>query len=334
MHADYVVRRLGLFLLVVWAAATVNFVLPRFQGRDPVRSGLLNQVQTTGNTPTDLNATVEAYDREFGLDQPLWQQYLSYLGDVAHFNLRYSISSYPQTVLSMIGPALPWTLGLLSISTLVSWLLGSLLGACLAWRRSPRSLRFLLPPLFAFHALPYFIVGLLLIYVLGFRLQLFPLTGGYSQGMLPVPSWSFMLDVAHHALLPGLSIVLVSLGGWAIGMRALVMTIEGEDYMLFGQAKGLRDRSLLIRYGMRNALLPQATALGLALGQLVSGALLVEAVFGYPGVGTLLAKAIRDSDYYLAQGIVFIVIVSIGLATLILDLAYPLLDPRIDYHRP
>jgi peptide/nickel transport system permease protein len=143
-----------------------------------------------------------------------------------------------------------------------------------------------------------------------------------------------VLDILRHSLLPAFSIVLAGMGFWGLGMRGMMVTTEGEDYMLFAEAKGLRQRSLFFRYGVRNALLPQTTGLALSLGQLVSGAVLVEAVFGYPGIGTLLAKAIRDSDFFLVQGIVFIVIFAIGLATFILDLVYPLLDPRVDYRRP
>jgi peptide/nickel transport system permease protein len=332
MRPSYVLRRFGVFLLVVWAAATVNFVLPRLSVRDPVRAALLQQA-ATGSLPRGLDETVAAYDDQFGLSRPLWEQYLSYLGDVARLDFRYSIASYPQRVDDMIRVALPWTIALLSICTLLAWTVGSLLGAWLSWSRRPRLLQFLLPPLFALHALPFFVLGLLLTYLLGFRLQLFPLSGGFSARTIPSLSPPFVLDVLHHAALPALSIILVSLGGWALAMRALMVSIHGEDYMLFAEAKGLRQRSLFLRYAVRNALLPQTTALALALGQLVSGAVLVEAVFSYPGIGSLLSKAIRDSDYTLVQGIVFIVILSIGLATFILDLVYPLLDPRVDYRR-
>jgi peptide/nickel transport system permease protein len=332
MRPSYVLKRFGVFLLVVWAAATVNFVLPRLTSRDPVRAALLQQA-ATGSLPRGMDETVAAYDDRFGLSRPLWEQYVGYLGDVARLDFRYSIASYPQRVDDMIRVALPWTIALLSISTLLAWAVGSLLGAWLSWSRRPRLLQLLLPPLFALHALPFFVLGLLLTYVLGFRLQLFPLSGGFSPRTIPSPSLPFVLDVVHHAALPALSITLVSLGGWALAMRGLMVSIHGEDYMLFAEAKGLRQRSLFLRYAVRNALLPQTTALALALGQLASGAVLVEAVFSYPGIGSLLSKAIRDSDYYLVQGVVFIVILSIGLATFILDLVYPLLDPRVDYRR-
>jgi peptide/nickel transport system permease protein len=146
-------------------------------------------------------------------------------------------------------------------------------------------------------------------------------------------SWNFAWDVAYHAMLPALSIVLAQIGGWALGMRAMMVTTRGEDYMIFAEAKGVSDRTLFLRYALRNAILPQVTGLALVLGYLISGAVLVEVVFQYPGIGTLLWRAIRETDYFLVQGIVFFSIVAIAVATLILDLTYPLLDPRISYER-
>jgi peptide/nickel transport system permease protein len=161
----------------------------------------------------------------------------------------------------------------------------------------------------------------------------FPMYGGYKIGTIPTLSFNFMLDVLWHSILPALSIILVSTGGWALGMRSLMVMTQGEDYVVFADAMGLRDKTIFSQYAIRNALLPQVTALALALGTIVSGAVLVEVIFGYPGIGTMLYQAIRGSDYYLVQGIVFVVIISIGLATFILDIVYPLLDPRITYRK-
>jgi peptide/nickel transport system permease protein len=186
-----------------------------------------------------------------------------------------------------------------------------------------------MPPFLAMSAVPFFLLGLILVYVVGFSMQLLPLYGGYTAGAIPQWSFSFAVDVIRHTILPAVAIILGSLGGWALGMRAMMVTTQGEDYVTFAEAKGLKDGTIFVHYGIRNAMLPQATALALTLGQFVSGAVLVEIVFGYPGIGTLLFQAITGSDYFLVQGIVFLVIVAIGLATLILDLVYPLLDPRI-----
>jgi peptide/nickel transport system permease protein len=280
-----------------------------------------------------LEAMVAEYDEKFGLNTPLWRQYLSYVGDMARLDFNYSIANYPRRVLDMIGEALPWTVALLLTTTLFSWLLGNLLGAIMAWPRSPRALQFLLPPLLALNAIPFFLLGLVLIYLLAFRMRWFPLSGGYTAGSFPALTPAFVGNVLSHAVLPALSIVLVSIGGWALGMRAMMVTTQGEDFVTYADAKGLKGKTIFLRYAVRNALLPQTTALALVLGQLISGAVLVEVVFSYPGIGTVLYKAIRGSDFYLVQGIVFILIVAIGIATFVLDLVYPLLDPRITYRR-
>jgi peptide/nickel transport system permease protein len=190
-----------------------------------------------------------------------------------------------------------------------------------------------MPPLWALHAIPFFLLGLILMYLLAFRMQLLPMFGGYTAGAFPGLTLTFVGDVIAHAILPALSIVLVATGGWALGMRGMMVTTQGEDYVTFAEAKGLRRATIFLRYCVRNAILPQTTALALALGNILSGAVLVEVIFGYPGVGTILFHAIRENDHFLIQGIVFTVIVALGVATLILDVLYPLLDPRISYRR-
>jgi peptide/nickel transport system permease protein len=330
---SYVAKRFGMFLLVVWAAATINFFIPRLGGQNPARAAMLRQSAAGGSIQTGLNEMVAEYDKKFGLDKPLWEQYLTYFGDMAHFDFNYSIANYPATVLSMIGQGLPWTLGLLTTTILISWFIGGLLGAFMAWPRSPKFLQFLMPPLLSLNAIPFFLLGLLLVYMFAFRFRWFPLSGGYTAGSFPGWNLDFARNVLHHSVLPALSIILVSIGGWALGMRAMMVTTHGEDYVTYADAKGLTGRTIFLRYLIRPSLLPQTTALALALGQLISGALLVEVIFSYPGIGTVLFNAIRGSDYYLIQGIVFILIVSIGLATFVLDLIYPLLDPRITYQR-
>ncbi len=190
-----------------------------------------------------------------------------------------------------------------------------------------------MPPLWALHAIPFFLLGLILMYVFAFRIQLLPMFGGYTAAAFPAVTLAFVGDVITHSILPALSIVLVATGGWALAMRGMMVTTQGEDYVTFAEAKGLTRFTVFLRYCVRNAILPQTTALALALGNILSGAVLVEVIFGYPGVGTILFHAIRENDHFLIQGIVFTVIVALGVATLILDVIYPLLDPRISYRR-
>jgi peptide/nickel transport system permease protein len=333
MHADFVLKRFGLFLVLIWAAATLNFIGPRLTGKDPVKTRLLKQAVVGGYVQQGMDEMAKEYERKFGLDRPLWEQYTTYLGDMARLNFGPSIANYPRSVNEIMADALPWTIALLGTTTAIAFLVGSFLGAVLAWPRSPRFLQYLLPPLLTLSAVPYYLLGLVLLYVLAFRLSLFPSFGGYTPGSLPSFSPGFVVDAVSHAFLPALSIILAALGFWALGMRAMMINVQGEDSMIFAEAKGLRDRTLFMRYAVRTALLPQATSLALALGEILSGAVLVEVVFGYPGIGSVLYNAIRDFDYYLIQGIVFTIVVSIGLATLVIDLVYPLLDPRIRYRR-
>jgi len=333
MHAIHVARRFGVFLLIVWLAATLNFFLPRLSGQDPVRTKLLAQASLGGYVQAGIEDMIKVYDQRFGLDRPLWKQYVSYLGDVSRFDFNYSIANYPRTVNEMIAEAIPWTVGLLGVTTLISFALGTFLGALLAWPRAPRWMAWLMPPLWALHAIPFFLLGLILTYVLAFQLDLLPIFGGYSPGAMPALTLDFVLDIVSHAILPALSIVLVSTGSWALGMRGMMVTTMGEDYVTFAEAKGLRSATVFLRYCVRNAILPQVTALALALGQILSGAVLVEVIFGYPGIGALLFQAIRENDHFLIQGIVFTVIVALGFCTFVLDVLYPLFDPRISYRR-
>jgi peptide/nickel transport system permease protein len=326
----YIIRRILLFFLVIWAATTFIFFLPRLApGRDPVRERLGMMAVSGGVMQGAIEAMTKAYEERFGLDQPLYVQYFRFLGDVARLDFNYSLAMYPAKVIDLIGQALPWTVGLLLTSTLLAFAIGTLLGGLMAWPKAPRALGYLLPPLFTFSAVPYYLLGMLLVYLFAFRLKLFPISGGAPAGVVPEPALGYALTVAHHSILPALSIVLAACGFWALAMRGMMVTTQGEDFMMLAEAKGLKGRRIFLGYGMRNAMLPQITALALSLGYTVSGALLVEIIFQYPGIGTLLFKAVSGFDYFTIYGIVFFIIVSVGLATLLLDLTYHLLDPRI-----
>jgi peptide/nickel transport system permease protein len=242
MQAAYIARRFGVFLLIVWLAGTLNFFLPRMSGQDPVRTKLLQQAALGGYVQGGIEEMMREYERRFGLDKPLWHQYLTYLHDVSRLDFNYSIANYPRTVRELIADSLPWTMGLLGTTTVLSFGIGTMLGALLAWPRAPRWMAWLMPPLWALHAIPFFLLGLILTYLLAFQLPLLPIFGGYSAGATPGLSWSFVWDVFQHALLPALSIILVATGGWALGMRGMMVTTMGEDYVVFAEAKGLSCR--------------------------------------------------------------------------------------------
>jgi peptide/nickel transport system permease protein len=333
LRPDYLLRRFGVFLIIVWLAASLNFFIPKFSGQDPIREKLLQQAARGGYLQAGFHEMVEEYQRKFGLDKPLWVQYRTFLWDVSRLKFGYSIAHYPKTVNALLRDSLPWTIGLLLMTTLIAFGLGTFLGALLAWGRAPQFLKYLLPGLLTLSAVPYYLLGLVLLYFLAFENRWFPLFGGYTAGTMPDLTWRFVADAARHSALPALSIVLAGAGFWALGMRGMMVTTQGEDYMTMGEAKGLKGSTLFVRYAMRNALLPQTTALALSLGSILSGAVLVEVVFGYPGIGTTLYHSIRQFDYFAIQGVVFTIIVSIALATFVLDVIYPLLDPRITYRQ-
>ncbi|MGI9146941.1 MAG: ABC transporter permease [Chloroflexota bacterium] len=298
-----------------------------------------------GANSANIADMVKAYQANFGLDQPLYVQYVRYLGNIVRLDFNYSLAQYPARVIDLITISLPWTIGLLTMTTLISFGLGSLLGGLLAWPRAPRWLRYLIPPLVTLSAIPYFLLGIILVYVFAFVLKVFPLGGGSAFGVMPTVSLAYYyVDILYHSILPSLSIVAAALGFWALAMRGMMVTTMGEDYMILAEAKGLPARRIFFWYGMRNALLPQTTSLALSLGHLVSGALLVEIIFRYPGMGTLLYRAVTAFDYFTIYGVVYFdyftiygvvyfIVVGICLATLLLDVIYPLLDPRIRYQR-
>jgi len=330
MPIGYVLRRVGVFLLVIWAAASINFAIPRLSPVDPVRESLL-KVTSLGASQGEMDVLTQTFSARFGLDQPVWKQYLTYLSDLAQANLGYSISFYPARVADLIVVALPWTIVLVGLATLLSFVIGTVIGAFMAWSVVPRTIKVIGPPLLTLSAIPYYLLGLILIYLFAFLTKVFPLGGGYSVGMAPEMTPEFLGDALRHAILPALSIVLADMGGWALGMRGMMLTVQGEDFMTLAEAKGLNPGRIFLRYGVRNAILPQFTSLALSMGRVVSGAILVEIVFAYPGVGNLLYQAIRSFDYFVIYGVAFMLIVAIGLATLILDLMLPVLDPRIAY---
>ena len=330
---SFVLRRFALLLFIIWTAATLNFFIPKLTPRNPLREKLMEEATRGGYIPAGFDEMVKAYEVKFGLDRPLWEQYLTYLSDVLQGDLGYSISNFPKTVVELVGEALPWTIGLLATTTVLAFLIGTLLGALMGWPRASVFSRHVLPSFLVLGAIPPYLIALTLIYFVAFRMQLLPIGGGYGIGTIPNLSVSFMGEVVKHSLLPAIAIIVASAGGWAIGMRGMMVTVQGEDYMTFAEAKGLKDWRLFYKYGVRNAMLPQVTGLAIAFSYIVSGAVLVELVFGYPGIGSLLARSIRQLDYFMIYGIVLIIVVAIAVAMFIMDMIYPLLDPRISYEK-
>jgi peptide/nickel transport system permease protein len=334
MSISYILTRIGSFILVVVAAVTINFIVPRLAPGDPVTQRLEAMASQGTAVGGDFREIVEAYKRKFGYDKPLWQQYLVYWRDLFQGDLGYSIAKYPARTQDIMSRSLPWTVGLLGVATILAFAVGTIAGALLAWPSTPGAFSRVLIPIFVvFSSIPYYLLGLLLLFLFALTFQVFPTGGGH--GIFIEPGWNIpaITDIVHHAMLPALSIVLASVAFWALGMRGMMITIQGEDFMTLAEAKGLSKSRIFFRYGMRNAFLPQATQLALALGHVVSGAVVVEVIFRYPGIGYSLYESIIGKDYFVMQGILLLLILSIAVSMVILDFVYPLLDPRVSYGR-
>jgi peptide/nickel transport system permease protein len=330
---NYLFRRVLFFLFVVWLASTVIFLIPRLSGQDPVIEKLLQEAQRGGYMQTGFREMADQYRQRFGLDKPLIVQYRNFMFDLARFDLGPSISHFPRSVNDIIADSIVWTAGLLGVVTIIAFVIGTIAGALLGWPPSPRAFKYLFTPLLTLSAIPYYLLALLLVYLFAFRLGILPLFGGYKLGTLPHFSFDFFLQILRHSILPGLSIVLASIGFWALGMRGMMVTNQGADFMVQAEAKGLKSSRIFLRYALRNAVLPQTTALALSMGTILTGAVLVEVVFRYPGLGETLYQAIRLNDFFIIRGMIFTVIVTLALATLIIDVIYPLIDPRVKYKK-
>jgi peptide/nickel transport system permease protein len=262
-----------------------------------------------------------------GHPESLWQQYWSYLVDVFHFNLGTSTSEFPAQVSTLLGQALPWTIVLVGTATVIAFLLGTALGIAAGWRHGG-GLDRVLPGLMFLQAIPYFFFALILLELFAVKLHVFPIAQGYGQGLIPGWHWAFIGSAIDHSLLPALTIVLASIAGWMLQMRNVMITTTGEDYVVAAQAKGLPNRRVIFTYAARNAILPQLQGFGLAIGFVVSGALVMEIVFSYPGIGLLLVNAVTSDDYALTQGIFLVITFAVLLANLIVDLIIVFVDPR------
>ncbi len=322
-------KRLLFLFMVVWAASTITFFIPRISPRNPVRERFAELARTGGFSPEDLEVIVADYSKRFGLDKPLLQQYGDYMWGIARFDLGISLNKFPKTVMQLIFESLPWTIGLVFITTILSFVLGNWLGALAAWPKSPDWLKSVATSFVLFQGVPPVLLGILLIFFIGFKLKMLPLGGAYSIGTVPSMSLNFIFDLLRHQLLPGLALVLGSVGGWVISMRGMGVTIQGEDYVTFAEHKGLGSRAIFRDYYLRNALLPQVTGLALALGNLVTSAIVVEGIFALPGIGTMLNSAIRSNDFSVIYGIVLFITIAIATLMVIVEFIYPLLDPRI-----
>lgn len=326
--SSYLINRLVTLFLTVFIAATLIWIIPRLSPVDAV-DVMLGRMAAGGGAIENSNAILQQLRQSFGLDEPLYVQYLLYIKNTFTLDFGISTASFPTPVATLIANAMPWTLGLMMISLIITFFIGNLLGALMVWEETPNLMKVAIPTAMVFTSIPPILSGLLLMYVFSTQLGWFPLTGAYGLTVEPGMTWAFVQSVLYHGFLPALSIVVVTFGFWALGMRGLMITVQGEDYTTLAKAKGLKPRYILYKYMIRNAILPQITAFALKIGMLVAGQVLVERIFAYNGMGKLLYDAILDQDFPVIQGVSFVIILMTALAVFLVDLIYPLIDPRI-----
>jgi peptide/nickel transport system permease protein len=314
----FVLRRLGFFVLTLWAALTLNFFLPRLMPGNPALAAIGNH---RGSLTPDALKVLE--------HQNILSQYVSYLGNVATGKFGSSLTTQPGTSVGRIVlDAIPWTLGLVGLTTVLAFVLGTGIGIVGAWRRGGR-LDSIMPPIFVIMTvIPYFWIGLILILVFGVKLHWLPYFFTYDVTLTPGFNLSFIGNVLKHAILPAFTLLITTIGTWILTMRNTMITTLAEDYVRMARAKGLPGRRIMLDYAARNAILPNLTGFAMSLGFVVGGAILIEEVFNYAGIGFLLLQAVNNNDYPLEQALFLLITAAVLVAILISDIATAALDPR------
>ncbi|HMK80075.1 MAG TPA: ABC transporter permease [Xanthobacteraceae bacterium] len=328
-YAIYALKRLGQFALVVFIGINLTYLITHATPIDPVEQTVAAATSFGSTSPEAIAMLRDSLRALYGVGDSPWTQYLVFWKRVAVGDFGPSLSAFPTPVATLIGRALPWTVGLLSVSTILAFLIGNLLGGLAGYYRESRALKLAGIVAMALHPIPYYIVAFAVLIVFGYLWPVLPISGGYRINTAWGFNRDFILSIASHAILPVTSLVLVGIGGWFLGMRSLVSNVVTEDYVTYAELAGVKRSRILWSYVMRNALSPQVTALAMSLGSIFNGAIITEQVFGYPGIGSLLIAAVHAGDYSLVIGIASVSILAVSAAVLIIDLTYPLLDPRV-----
>jgi len=321
----FLVRRVAFYVVAFWVAITVNFLLPRLLPGNPIDYFQMRYSAILANNPHLLDTLKPVFDFKH---QSLAVQYVHYLGNLAHLNFGPSYSQFPTPVNDLIAQALPWSLFLAGVSALVAFVIGTLLGIVAAWWRSGTVDTVVTPLTMFMQSFPAFFVAMIILYFLGVIGGWFPLDHAFGDTVQPGFNLPFFADVLTHAAMPLLALLLASVGGWLLGMRAVMINTLSEDYITMAEAKGLRTRRIVFMYAARNALLPQITSLAIVLGYALTSLVLIENVFAYPGLGYLMVNAVKATDYPLMQAIFFLITVAMLGANFVADLLYAVLDPR------
>jgi peptide/nickel transport system permease protein len=325
----YAARRFAQFVFVIVTGITLAFIIAHLSPVDPVEQSLSLMTGFSGSDPRAIEILRQSLSELYGVKGNVFDHFVIFWRRVLTGDFGPSLSAFPTPVMTIILRAMPWTFGLLTLSTIFAWIVGNTLGALAGYFRNSRSLKVIGMGVMALQPLPTYIVGLALVIFLGYLWPILPISGGAQVNLPPALGWTYIRSVLVHGTLPALTLVLVGLGGWFISMRSLVSNIVTDDHVVYAELAGVRSRTIFSQYVARNAMLPQVTGLALNLGHVFSGAVIVEFIFGYPGMGQLLIAGIYAGDYSLVLGVTTIAIISVAVAMFLIDILYPLIDPRV-----
>ena len=322
----YVIRKLAFYLVAAWAAVTLNFLIPRALPGSPV-DAILSKLALRGPVSASTRKSIEMM---LGTDTQasLGSQYIDYLKGLLSGDLGVSVTYFPESVSQVISDSIPWTLWLVGMSTVITFILGVGLGMFAGWKRGTW-LDSIIPATTMLQSIPYFWLALIFVYLFAVNLGWFPISGGYDPNLVK-PAWDypFIANATYYAILPAVTIVISSIGGWLLGMRNMMVSTLSEDYVLTSEAKGLSPMRIMITYAARNAVLPSVSGFAISLGFVVSGSIVVETVFSYPGIGFTMLQSVQNNDFALMQGLFLVITLSVLCANLVVDLLYGFIDPR------
>jgi len=326
----YYARKFFTYFLTIFGALTITFFMFRLIPSNPIENWVKSLQRTYSVTMNDGGAMVASYKEKFGMNGTIWEQYVRYMYNlIFKGDLGPSFINFPTPVMDLLLQAIPWTLGLLSISIVISWVLGLLIGAAAAWFRDTWVSDAITNLSIALSQVPSYLIALFLVLFIGYQWKLLPTRGAWDAQYEIGWTWDFIKSVISHGILPALAIIIVSLASWILSTRSLVVSNIGEDYLKYAEAKGLKPGDIMVKYALRNAMLPQATGLALTLGSMMSGQLLIENMFIYPGLGQLMGRAVGIFDYNMMMGVIILSVVSVMTASLVVDLLLPVIDPRV-----
>ncbi len=325
----FVLRRLAQLIAVIFAGVTAAFFIAHLSPVSPVESIIGRVSGQSSYSPEAVEALRQTLTELFGLDVPLHEQYFNFLGRLIVGDLGPSLIAFPTPAMRIVALALPWTLGLMVVQILIAWFIGNVFGGLAGYYQNSRSLKAVGVVAIAIQPIPYYIVAFLIVIVFGYLWPVLPISGGFAMNVRPGFTPEFIFSVLHHALLPTLALVISGIGTWFLGMRALVSNVVTEDYVTYAELAGVDQRRIVTSYVIRNAMVPQLTALAMALGLIFSGTVITEQVFAYPGLGSLLVRAVNGGDSAVVLAVSCVAVIAVATAIFIIDMIHPLLDPRV-----